>query len=49
MPRFPAALSGVLVNGLPDGVERVEYEVNLDACPELIVASSPTEFQPPAG
>ncbi|MHB1537540.1 MAG: PD-(D/E)XK motif protein [Acidimicrobiales bacterium] len=33
--------------GLPPGIERVEYEINLDVCPNAIVAGSPSEFEPP--
>jgi len=43
-PRLSAASFG---GGLPGGVERVEYEINLDACPQLILASSPSDFSPP--
>lgn len=44
---FPRLSPESFVAGLPSGIERVEYEVNLDACPQLIVASSPSEFSPP--
>jgi len=45
---FPRLSLESFVAGVPSGVERVEYEVNLDACPQLIVASSPSDFSPPA-
>ncbi|HEX8083351.1 MAG TPA: PD-(D/E)XK motif protein [Solirubrobacteraceae bacterium] len=44
---FPRLSEASFAGGLPAGVERVEYEVNLDACPQLIVASSPAEFAAP--
>jgi putative PD-(D/E)XK family protein DUF4420 len=45
---FPRLSVESFVGGLPNGVERVEYEVDLDVCPDLIVASSPSDFEPPA-
>jgi len=33
--------------GASDGIERVEYEVNLDGAGELVVAPSPGDFSPP--
>lgn len=45
---FPRLSATSFVGGLPAGIERVEYEVNLEACPQLMVASSPSEFSPPA-
>jgi hypothetical protein len=44
---FPRLSAANFVNGLPSGIERVEYEVNLEGCPDLIVASSPADFAPP--
>jgi hypothetical protein len=44
---FPLLSADSFRDGLPAGIERVEYEVDLDVCPELIVASSPSEFEPP--
>ena len=44
---FPRLSVASFVNGLPSGVERVEYEVDLDVCPDLIVATTPSEFTPP--
>ncbi len=37
-----------LAEGLPSGVERVEYEINLDSCPDAMIATTPVEFEPPA-
>lgn len=45
---FPRLSAESFVVGVPTGIERVEYEVNLDTCLDLIVASSPSEFTPPA-
>ena len=45
---FPRLSAPSFVGGLPAGIERVEDEVNVDACPQLIVASSPAEFAPGA-
>jgi hypothetical protein len=44
---FPRLSAASFPQGLPSGIERVEYEVNLDACPGLIVASSAAGFSPP--
>lgn len=43
---FPRLSPASFVDGLPAGIERVEY-VNLEACPDAIVASSPSDFAPP--
>ena len=45
---FPRLSGASFVDGLPPGVERVEYEVNLDSCSEAMMATSPAEFEPPA-
>jgi Putative PD-(D/E)XK family member, (DUF4420) len=45
---FPRLTESSFANGLPNGIERVEYEVDLDVCPDLIVAAAPAEFAPPA-
>jgi len=44
---FPRLSAASFVDGLPAGVERVEYEINLDSCPDAMIATSPTEFEPP--
>lgn len=41
---FPRLTAASFVGGLPAGVERVEYEVNLSVCPELCVASTPDQI-----
>jgi hypothetical protein len=46
---FPRISSDSFVGGLPRGIERVEYEVNLDAVPGLQVIHRPDEFEPPPG
>ena len=45
---FPRLSPASFVDGLPDGVERIEYEVDLDVCADLIIASAPSEFEPPS-
>jgi hypothetical protein len=44
---FPRLSADSFRDGLPSGIERVEYEVDLDVADELIVARSPAEFEPP--
>lgn len=44
---FPRLSLTSFVGGLPSGVERVDYEINLDACPDAMIATSPTRFAPP--
>lgn len=44
---FPRLSGASFAGGLPSGVERVEYEINLDSCPDAVIATSPTEFEPP--
>lgn len=41
---FPRLSPASFVHGVPAGIERIEYEINLDACPGLLVASTPTEL-----
>lgn len=38
---FPRLATTSFVNGLPAGVERVDYVINLDVCPQLCVSRSP--------
>jgi hypothetical protein len=44
---FPRLSATSFANGLPSGIERVEYEINLDGASDLVVAASPDEFVPP--
>jgi hypothetical protein len=44
---FPRLSAASFPYGLPSGIERVEYEINLDACPDVMIASSPSELAPP--
>lgn len=44
---FPRLTAASFVDGMPAGVERVEYEVNLDSCPGTVIASSAADFHPP--
>lgn len=44
---FPRLSAASFVNGLPNGIERIEYEVDLDVCPDLIIASAPSDFEEP--
>lgn len=41
---FPRITAGTFPNGVPAGVERVDYEINLSAFAHLRIASNPTEF-----
>jgi hypothetical protein len=45
---FPRLSETSFTRGLPAGIERVDYEINLDACPDAIIADSPSAFSPPA-
>jgi hypothetical protein len=45
---FPRLSAASFAGGLPAGIERVEYDVDLDAVPQLVIASSPAEFEVPA-
>jgi hypothetical protein len=44
---FPRITVGTFPNGVPAGVERVDYEINLSAFAHLRIASNPTEFVAP--
>ena len=44
---FPRLSTDSFRDGPPRGVERVEYEVDLDVAADQIIATAPTEFQPP--
>jgi hypothetical protein len=44
---FPRLSADSFAGELPAGIERIEYEINLDVCPDLIVATSPTSYAPP--
>lgn len=44
---FPRLSVGSLRDGVPRGIERVDYDVNLDGFPHLVLAGTPGEFQPP--
>lgn len=41
---FPRLSSDSFSDGLPDGIERVEYDINLDSCHDLLRATSPEEM-----
>lgn len=41
---FPRLSSDSFVDDLPDGIERVEYDINLDTCSDLLRASSSAEL-----
>ena len=45
---FPHLSATSFVGGLPAGIERVDYEINLDTCPDAIISDSPSGFAPPA-
>jgi|HubBroStandDraft_4_1064222.scaffolds.fasta_scaffold01251_10 hypothetical protein len=45
---FPRLTPASFPTGVPVGVERIEYEINLDACPQLLLHDSPDDFHPPA-
>jgi Putative PD-(D/E)XK family member, (DUF4420) len=44
---FPRISDASFADGLPEGIERVEYEINLDACPRAMIADSPSGFEEP--
>ena len=44
---FPRLLPESFAHGLPAGVERVEYEVNLEGLGSLLTATRPADFTPP--
>jgi hypothetical protein len=41
---FPRLNAGTIDGGIPAGVERVDYEINLNSFDHLIIAHNPTEF-----
>jgi hypothetical protein len=44
---FPRLSPSLFVNGIPRGVETVDYEINLEGFPGLIAASDADHFAPP--
>ena len=42
---FPRLSATLLADGVPPGVERIEYEINLDSFPHLIIASRPHQLR----
>lgn len=40
---FPRLSAASFSGGIPDGIERIEYDINLDVCSDLIRANSPDE------
>lgn len=46
--RFPRLSAGSFAGGVPAGIERIEYEINLEGGPDLVIASTPADFTPPA-
>jgi hypothetical protein len=44
---FPRLSVRSLRDGVPRGIERIDYDVNLDGFPHLLLAVTPAEFQPP--
>ncbi len=47
---FPRLSATTFARGVPMGIERIEYEVNLETCPHLVVAAAPAAFAgPPIG
>lgn len=44
---FPRISLASFADGLPAGIEHVEYEINLDACPEAMIADSQVDFDKP--
>lgn len=46
---FPRLTATSFTDGrMPAGVDRIEYEVNLDSCSEFLAARSPEDFTPPS-
>jgi hypothetical protein len=39
--KFPRLTSGLFQRGVPNGIERIEYDTNLEVCPDLIVSATP--------
>ena len=46
---FPRLSLSSFVGGLPTGIEEIQYDVDLDVCPQLLVASSPADLVLPPG
>src|ERR1700687_1150217 len=44
---FPRLQSTTFSHGVPAGIERIEYEVNLETCAHLIMATKFADFTPP--
>lgn len=44
---FPRLQPTTFAHGVPAGIERIEYEVNLETCAHLILATKPADFIPP--
>lgn len=44
---FPHLTPASFPGGVPTGIERIEYEIDLDVCPQLILSDSPEGFRPP--
>ena len=44
---FPRLSATSFADGLPSGIARIEYDVDLDACTDLIISSAPSDFAPP--
>ena len=44
---FPRLSAASFVQGVPPGIERIEYEVNLETCQHLIVSTRATAFSGP--
>ena len=42
---FPRISSSMFRNGIPDGIQHIEYEINLSGFAHLIVAQSPAQLQ----
>lgn len=38
---FPRLTSALFQHGVPNGIERIEYDINLEICPDLIVSTTP--------
>src|ERR1700682_492089 len=45
---FPRLSDTAFRRGVPPGIERIEYEVNLEAFQHLVVTTKPDEFQSPS-
>ncbi|MBT2624757.1 PD-(D/E)XK motif protein [Bacillus sp. ISL-32] len=38
---FPKLTSSIFQEGVLNGIERIEYDINLEVCPDLVVSTSP--------